>query len=482
MLLFEFADCVHACQNSIDKRSCCVCVFSANHCVLHFVRVMMASKKGTRLTAVLLVACAFTAVISQDQANTRDLCQTGELSVRAHGWLPASCSLPYIRHLTAAGHHAGLWSSTNALLGISINHGVAINPLQPPMQRQACSLHACITSTGAAAQSCKLQHVAQLQLQQGALITEPKMLLQALQLDTNDHEKLLSNNTDPVADLAQKTSAAAAGTKQQRSTAAAAAANWQNSTSNINTKTTKPPALASTDSAAAVTLHMAACCEQQHSSSSACLTAPHPAAAPFGAKTAQGQTNMRLQDTLQQQQQQQQQGDEQPIWSNTVVVTLSEQHQQQQQAGEQKAAAAGCAPAAKHWDVATPVLPRSVVTNAPRPDAAHKAHVPAGTAAAAAAAAERASASVAEDNDLQDNSSSSQQLLLIELHLPAASSAELQASSNSSIESATAAAAMQQAAKGVTKAGDSLQLWLGRAAMLMVIVAVQVAVYRFATT
>lgn len=376
--------------------------------------------------------------------------------------------------LTAAEHHAGLWSSTNSLLGVSINQGAARNPLQQPMLRQACSLHACTTSTAAPAESCKLQHVAQLQLQQGALILEPKVLLQALLLKQSSQADLTSNTTDPAADPAQQTnnkpSAASDKSSSANSTSTAAAA--------AASKPTRPLDAASIDSSA-VTLHMAACCEQQQQqhisssiSSSKCLDAPQPAAAPDGAAAAQSGTIKPLQDTLHtlQQQQQQQERDDEPVWTNTVTVTLSEAGQQ----ARQQKAAAGCPPVVEQWDVATPEQTQPDQAHVAKYAAAQEAHRPAGTAAAASTV----SASSASAG-LQDSSSEYQQLLLVELHLPAVDSVQPAAQKDSS--AFTEAAAKQQAAQAVT-AGSFMQLWLGRAGMLLLVLAAQVAIYRFATT
>jgi hypothetical protein len=388
--------------------------------------------------------------------------------------------------------HAGLWSNTNSLLGVSITHASASNPQQHTRTSQACSLHACTISTGAVAGSCKLQHVAQLQLQQGAIILEPKQLLQALLLDDVSHAASLSNTTDTTTNQSHATTTAAVANAQPKSkrhtpkgAAAAAISNKSRAGNATGTaaKPTKPDGSASTGSAA-VDVHLAACCEPSHSSSdsttssSSCLQEPSPAAAaavPVHVK-AQGHAENALQETLQDNQQQPQQHGEQPVWSNTVKVTLSEQ-----QKGNQHTAAAGCAPAAKHWDVATPLLLQPAASNGQDSGSAPAAHAPAGEAAATAAATgELVSGVGMAEIDLQDSSSSNQQLLLIKLLLPAINSS---AAARGSGESTThAAAGASQQASQEAAASSSLQLWMGRATMLLLVVAVQLAVYRFATT
>jgi hypothetical protein len=326
---------------------------------------------------------------------------------------------------------------------VSIKHASISNSLQQRFKPQACSLHACTANTGAAAASCKLQHVAQLQLQRGALILEPQLLLQALLQNPNRSHAGATNNGTETPDAAYT---------QHTTGAATATATPSNSTS--------------TDSAA-VTLHMAACCVSQDSSSatnSNCLAATSRLQPPG----AQDNTSSVLQD---QRQQQQQEYDQHATWTNTVTVTISEQ-----QTDQHNKIAAGCLPAVEAWDMATPMLlPAAAAGRGSSPDAAQDAHVPAGTASGVISGA---SSSGEADNDLQD---SSKQLLLVELHLPVASSTA-QPADKAYVKSDGVAEGMQQVAKDTAAAGGVVQQWMGRAGMLLLVLAAQVAVYRFATT
>jgi hypothetical protein len=214
-------------------------------------------------------------------------------------------------------------------------------------------LHACKANTGAAAGSCKLQHVAQLQLQQGALILKPQLLLPALLQDENipTHAGADTNATEtPVA------------AHNQHTTGATTTSSSSNSTNADST---------------AVTLHMAACCVNQDSSSattSNCLAGTAPTQPP----AARDNTSSALQDEQQQQQQDQQQQwhDQQLAWTNTVALTISEQ----QQTCQRNIAAAGCPPGVEAWEVATPVLlptASAAAAHVSLLDAAQDVHVPA---------------------------------------------------------------------------------------------------------
>jgi hypothetical protein len=328
---------------------------------------------------------------------------------------------------------------------VSIKHASISNSLQQRSKPQACSLHACTANTGAAADSCKMQHVAQLQLQRGALILEPQLLLQALLQDPNRSHAGATSNATEIPDAAHT---------QHTTGAATATATPSNSTS--------------TDSAAVI-LHMAACCVSQDSSSttnSNCLAATSRLQPP----AAKANTSSVLQD---QRQQQQQEHDQHATWTNTVTVTISEQ-----QTDQHNKIAAGCPPAVEAWDMATPVLlpAAAAAGRGSSPDAAHDAHVPAGTASGVIRGA---SSSGEADDDLQD--SSSKQLLLVELHLPVASSTA-QPADKAYVKSDGVAEAMQQVGKEPAAAGGVVQRWMGRAGMLLLVLAAQVAVYHFATT
>ncbi|KAF6252937.1 hypothetical protein COO60DRAFT_480434 [Scenedesmus sp. NREL 46B-D3] len=393
----------------------------------------MAGMKNTRLTAMLLLACTVTAAIPENWSSTRGTgaCQTG------------------------------LWSSTDGLLGVSISPASIRNLLSS--RSQACSLHACKISAGAAAESCKLQHVAQLQLQQGALILESKVLLQTLLLDQSSHADTISNATTPNVSQGLQTGAATThstnqhGSQQQLKRASPPS--YPGEGVPYTPKDTHGTVGAEN---AAVTLHMAACCTTQHSSG--CPRA-HTGAAASEEAPAHDTTSGALQDQQQQPQQQQTGHDDQPIWTDTVTLTLLKQRAGQHQG------AAGAPPGGQAWTAATPLLLPPAGSHGSTPDAAHGAHVLAGSPAAAANE---------EDHLLNSSSSSSsnKQLLLVKLHLPADSSTAQQVESNGDND---AAAATQQVGGEAPAAGSLLQLGLGQLGMLMLVLALQVAVYRFAT-